>query len=302
MVFQNYALYPHMTVRDNMAFSLELAKKDKASIDERVDKAAEILGLAPLLDRYPAPALGRPAPARRDGPRDRARPAGVPVRRAAVQPRCQAARGDAHRDQGAAPAPAHHLDLRDARPDRGHDDGRPDRRHARRPRSSRSARRSQLYDRPANRFVAGFIGSPAMNFIEGTLARRGTSKPPTARRCRSPPAQAGNDGRAVVYGIRPEHSGHRRRRLRRRGGGRRADRLGDAAVRAPRPAGVVGVFRERHDFAPGQKHPPAAARASACIYSTPKAAANGSSAAPATTTIRRRHAHERQTPHPAAAR
>ena len=53
MVFQNYALYPHMTVRDNMAFSLALAKKDKAFIDERVGKAAGILGLAPLLDRFP---------------------------------------------------------------------------------------------------------------------------------------------------------------------------------------------------------------------------------------------------------
>ena len=53
MVFQNYALYPHMTVRDNMAFSLLLAKKDKAFIDERVNKAAGILGLAPLLERFP---------------------------------------------------------------------------------------------------------------------------------------------------------------------------------------------------------------------------------------------------------
>ena len=52
MVFQNYALYPHMTVRDNMAFSLTLAKKSKAFIDERVNKAAGILGLAPLLERF----------------------------------------------------------------------------------------------------------------------------------------------------------------------------------------------------------------------------------------------------------
>ena len=53
MVFQNYALYPHMTVRDNMAFSLMLAKKDKATIEAGVGKAADILGLRPLLDRYP---------------------------------------------------------------------------------------------------------------------------------------------------------------------------------------------------------------------------------------------------------
>src|SRR3954464_11304209 len=53
MVFQNYALYPHMTVRDNMAFSLKLRKADQALIDERVQKAASILNLAPYLDRFP---------------------------------------------------------------------------------------------------------------------------------------------------------------------------------------------------------------------------------------------------------
>src|SRR5215472_3824502 len=53
MVFQNYALYPHMKVRDNMAFSLMLAKRSRKEIGERVDQAAAILGLAHLLDRYP---------------------------------------------------------------------------------------------------------------------------------------------------------------------------------------------------------------------------------------------------------
>src|SRR5205085_412096 len=53
MVFQNYALYPHMTVRDNMAFSLKLRKADAATVAERVKRAAEILGLMPYLDRYP---------------------------------------------------------------------------------------------------------------------------------------------------------------------------------------------------------------------------------------------------------
>jgi len=53
MVFQNYALYPHMKVRDNMAFSLLLAKRPRAEVNERVDKAAAILGLTELLDRYP---------------------------------------------------------------------------------------------------------------------------------------------------------------------------------------------------------------------------------------------------------
>ncbi|HSW26946.1 MAG TPA: ATP-binding cassette domain-containing protein, partial [Burkholderiaceae bacterium] len=53
MVFQNYALYPHMTVRDNMAFSLNLAKTPKAAVDARVKQAAGILGLEALLDRFP---------------------------------------------------------------------------------------------------------------------------------------------------------------------------------------------------------------------------------------------------------
>ena len=53
MVFQNYALYPHMTVKENMAFSLKLARRRKTVIEERVGKAAEILGLGELLDRYP---------------------------------------------------------------------------------------------------------------------------------------------------------------------------------------------------------------------------------------------------------
>jgi len=54
MVFQNYALYPHMTVRENMAFSLELAKQTKENIQAKVGRAAEILALDALLDRYPA--------------------------------------------------------------------------------------------------------------------------------------------------------------------------------------------------------------------------------------------------------
>ena len=53
MVFQNYALYPHMTVRDNMAFSLKLAKQSAAMVNDRVSKAADILGLVDLLDRFP---------------------------------------------------------------------------------------------------------------------------------------------------------------------------------------------------------------------------------------------------------
>ena len=83
MVFQNYALYAHMTVFDNMAFSMQLKKLPKEEIRQKVEWAASILNLTPYLERYPRAALRRPAPARRDGPRHRARSGGVPVRRAA---------------------------------------------------------------------------------------------------------------------------------------------------------------------------------------------------------------------------
>ena len=91
MVFQNYALYPHMSVYENMAYGLKIRGMSKDEIDSRVRKAAKILELGTLPGTQAAPALGRPAPARRHGPRHRARARGVPVRRAAQQPRRQAA-------------------------------------------------------------------------------------------------------------------------------------------------------------------------------------------------------------------
>ena len=85
--------------------------------------------------------LRRPAPARGDGPRDRARPGGVPDGRAAVEPRRQAARADAHRGLAHPAAAGHHHDLRDPRPDRGDDARRPRGGHARPACCSRWARR-----------------------------------------------------------------------------------------------------------------------------------------------------------------
>ena len=93
MVFQNYALYPHMTVRQNLAFGLKMRKTPKTEINRRVDDVAKILGLNEMLDRKPGAALRRPAPARRDGTRDGARARRLPHGRAALQPRRQAARG-----------------------------------------------------------------------------------------------------------------------------------------------------------------------------------------------------------------
>src|SRR3979411_661625 len=116
MVFQNYALYPHMTVAENMSFGLRLKKYPKAEIKTRIDEAARMLDIVELVNRkpkqlsggqrqrvamggaagvcelcgvgHPKPEafVGRPPPARRDGPRHRAQPQGISVRRAAVQP------------------------------------------------------------------------------------------------------------------------------------------------------------------------------------------------------------------------
>ena len=136
MVFQNYALYPHMTVRQNMAFSMKLAKAPAAVMEAEVQRAAAHPRPGRAARPLPAAALGRPAAARGHGPRHRPPPAGLPVRRAALQPRRQAAGADAGRDQGTAPAAEGDHRLRHPRPDRGHDHGRQDRRDERRQRGT----------------------------------------------------------------------------------------------------------------------------------------------------------------------
>ena len=133
MVFQNYALYPHMSVYDNMAFGLKMRKFDKAEIAKRVKEAADILGIGELLKRKPRQLSGGQRQRVALGPRHRAPPARVPVRRAAVQSRRQAARADARRAQEAAPAARHHGHLRHPRSGRGHDARRPRRGHEGRP-------------------------------------------------------------------------------------------------------------------------------------------------------------------------
>ena len=166
MVFQSYALYPHMTVRDNMAFGLKLRKVPKADIEKRVNEAAGILSLEKLLDRKPKELSG--------GQRQRVALGRAIVREPAVflmdeplsnldaklrvQTRAEIAR--LHQRLG------HDDRLRHPRPGRGDDDGHPDRGHERRACSSRSARRRTSTTSPANRFVAGFIGSPSMNFLD----------------------------------------------------------------------------------------------------------------------------------------
>ena len=130
MVFQSYALYPHLSVYDNIAFGLKLKKTPKAEVRERVQKAARAARARGAPRPEAARALRRPAPARGDGPRDRAPAEGVPHGRAALEPRREAARADARRDLAAPERPRRDDRLRHARPGRGDDDGRPRRGHA----------------------------------------------------------------------------------------------------------------------------------------------------------------------------
>ena len=104
MVFQSYALYPHLSVYDNIAFSLKLHKVPKAEIDKRVRDAAAHPRPRAVPQAQAEGALGRPAAARGDGPCDRAPAVGVPDGRAALQPRRQAARADARRDPASSSA------------------------------------------------------------------------------------------------------------------------------------------------------------------------------------------------------
>ena len=104
MVFQNYALYPHMTVYENMAFALKLRKTPKDEIDRKVREAAEILDITQYLDRKPKALSGG----------QRQRVAGLPDGRTAVQSGRQAAQPDARGDHQASSAHQHHLYLRNA--------------------------------------------------------------------------------------------------------------------------------------------------------------------------------------------
>ena len=141
MVFQSYALYPHMTVRENLEFGLKIRKTPAG----RDGPARRRGGPDPRHRSAPRAqaegALRRPAAAGGAGPGHRPQALGLPLRRAALQPRRQAARPDARRDQEAAGPPRRHRDLRDPRPDRGHDHGPPHRGAPRRQAPAGAARR-----------------------------------------------------------------------------------------------------------------------------------------------------------------
>jgi len=205
MVFQNYALYPHMTVRENMAFSLKLAKEDPAKIKERVDWAADILDLTPHLDRKPSQLSG--------GQRQRVAMGRVIVRtpnaflmdeplsnldaKLRVQMRTEVSRLQKRlgtttvyvtHDQVEAMTLGDRVAVM-----RGGEIQQVDRPEV-------------LYDHPINLFVAGFIGSPAMNFL-AARAKGGVLQTPLGD-LKLPAGRArGLDGgeRDVIIGIRPEH-------------------------------------------------------------------------------------------------
>src|ERR671918_1166456 len=207
MVFQNYALYPHMTVFNNMAFSLKLAKAPKDVIQERVGRAASILRLTGFLERYPRQLSG--------GQRQRVAMGRAIVRDPAVflfdEPLSNL---DAKlRVQMRTEIKELHQRLKTTTVFVTHDQVE----------AMTMADRIVvmhegvveqvgdpllLYDEPANLFVAGFLGSPAMNFLDASIKRNGgvpSAVTQDGTALPLPPDAGGRDGQQVIYGIRPEH-------------------------------------------------------------------------------------------------
>jgi multiple sugar transport system ATP-binding protein len=209
MVFQNYALYPHMSVRENLGFGLKIRKFAKSEIDRRVQEAADILGIHELLDRRPKQLSG--------GQRQRVAVGRAIVRKpkvflfdeplsnldAKLRVAMRAEISKLHRrleatiiyvthDQVEAMTMASRIFIMNQGA------------------LQQSGVPLEVYKHPANRFVAGFIGSPAMNFIDGTLVREAQAywvetegfkvQLPEAFHARVQPYA----GRPVVFGVRPE--------------------------------------------------------------------------------------------------
>jgi multiple sugar transport system ATP-binding protein len=204
MVFQNYALYPHMTVRENMGFALKLAKEEKEQTNKRVEEAARILDLSEQLDRKPANlsggqrqrvAMGRaivrdPAAFLMDEPLSNL-DAKLRVQMRTEVSRLQQRLGTTTiyvtHDQTEAMTLGDRVAV--MRLGIVQQVGAP----------------QELYDRPVNLFVAGFIGSPSMNFMPAHV-ENGRVKLPMVDVPASPHlSEELKDGRHVVVGIRPEH-------------------------------------------------------------------------------------------------
>jgi multiple sugar transport system ATP-binding protein len=203
MVFQNYALYAHMKVRDNMSFALKLAKRPQSEIDEKVKWAAKILNLEPYLERYPRELSG--------GQRQRVAMGRAIVRNPAVflfdEPlsnldaklrvqmrteikelhgRLKTTTVYVTHDQIEAMTMADKIViLRDGYIEQ---EGSP----------------LEVYDRPANLFVAEFIGSPSMNLMKGEATAEGV-RLMDGTLLPLPQVHKARPGQKLVYGIRPEH-------------------------------------------------------------------------------------------------
>ena len=217
MVFQNYALYPHMTVHDNMAFGLKLRKYSKDDIEKRVNEAAEILGLKEFLDRKPADPSG--------GQRQRVAMGRAIVRDAKVflmdeplsnldaklRVSMRAEIAKIHRRIGATTIYVTHdqteaMTLADRivimsatkNPSGTGTIGRVE----------QIGTPQEVYKKPVNKFVAGFIGSPAMNFINVTL--KGDEIVAQDLSLKVPEGalkvlrEKGYEGKKLIFGIRPE--------------------------------------------------------------------------------------------------
>ena len=205
MVFQSYALYPHLTVRDNMGFSLRVQKRPKRLIAERVAIAAKILDLAPYLERYPRElsggqrqrvAMGRaivrdPKVFLFDEPLsnlDAKLRVAMRAEIKALHQRLKTTTVYVTHDQVEAMTMADRIAVMN--------EGRIEQLGA----------PLELYDRPDNLFVAQFIGSPAMNVFDGILRHLDGNTTVEALGAHWPIAvPLGANGQGVKYGIRPEH-------------------------------------------------------------------------------------------------
>jgi sn-glycerol 3-phosphate transport system ATP-binding protein len=205
MVFQNYALYPHMSVYDNMAYGLKIQGRPKDEIGRRVQRAAEILELAQLLKRRPRELSG--------GQRQRVAMGRAIVREPkvflfdeplsnldaklrvqmrselqALHQRLKTTTLYVTHDQVEAMTLAHRMMVMNA----GH--------------AEQIGRPLEVYQKPATTFVAAFIGSPPMNLIPGRIAQGGKVLASDGDvGVRLPAGRPALDGRSVLLGVRPEH-------------------------------------------------------------------------------------------------
>ena len=256
MVFQSYALYPHMTARENMAFGLRMRGASRERIEQGVGAAVGILGLEALLERYPRQLSG--------GQRQRVAMGRAIVRQPkvflfdeplsnldaklrvlmrteikALHQRLGTTMIYVTHDQLEAMTMADRIVV--MQEGKVEQQGPP----------------LELYDRPANLFVAGFIGSPAMNFLTGRLARDSRGWFVAVGEARLPLGEgvAGREGQGVVFGIRPEHLGV---------SGVEAGIPAEVEVLEPTGAStyvftrisgapVIAIFTDRRRLAPGER-------------------------------------------------